>query len=97
LKLDEASRKLIDIKDRIGRLKPLNHDPEKYFTDRGEIERELGEIACLLSDGRVETRKKPDSQFNAGVISHRGRAIPVSTRGRPVESDAKALARKVFK
>ena len=37
----ETARALFDLADRVGRLKPLNHDPEAFFVDRSEIEAEL--------------------------------------------------------
>jgi hypothetical protein len=42
----ETARVLFDLAYRVGRLKPLNHDPEAFSVDRSEIESELMRLEC---------------------------------------------------
>ena len=72
----ETARALFDLADRLGRLKPLNHDPEAFFVDRSEIEAEL------VQPGPQRERPRPRETFAEGLIPFNGRLIPASVRRR---------------
>ena len=75
----ETARALFDLADRVGRLKPLNHDPEAFFVDRSEIEAELVRLARKLWPG---PEQEPTPAQDAGLIPLKGRLIPASVRRR---------------
>ena len=94
----EAAGRLFALAARVGRLKPLNHDPERFFVDRGEVEADLKRLAEDLNPGRVAPRRAPDSKFTPGCVEVRGRSVFVATRGgRGRTTDAIAAARKAFR
>jgi hypothetical protein len=94
---DQAAGRLIALARRVGRLAPRNHDPERFFVDRGEIEAELAKLAAELTPGRLDARSASDSRFSPGAIQCRGRSILVTTRGPRRMTDAIAEARKAFR
>jgi hypothetical protein len=95
---DEAARRLIALARRVGRLKPLNHDPERFFVDRGEVEADLMRLGEELAPRRLAPRAPPDSQFHPGRIVVGGRSVFVTTARRAARTgDAIAAARKAFR
>ena len=78
----ETSRALFDLADRVGRLKPLNHDPEAFFVNRSEIEAELVRLARKLHPGPRRESPRPREAFAEGLIRLKGRLIPASVRRR---------------
>ena len=94
---DEAARRLRALVARLARLKPLNHDPERYFVERDAVEKELLEVADGLAPGREAPRVRRDSSFAPGRIDVCGRSVFVETRGPRRISDAIAAARKAFR
>lgn len=97
MNLDEASRICSSLASRVDRLRPLNHDPEAYFVERGEIVNELVKLARDLRP-TAEFEKPARGDFRPGAIEHKGRRVAVETRGaRRSAPDKHAEARKVFK
>jgi len=80
----ETARALFDLADRVGRLKPLNHDPEAFFVDRSEIEAELMRLARKLRPGPQRESPRPRETFAEGLIPSKGRLIPSIRRGRTI-------------
>ena len=78
----ETARALFDLADRVGRLKPLNHDPEAFFVDRSEIEAELVRLARKLHPGARPQSPRPRETFAEGLIPLKGRLITASVRRR---------------
>ena len=78
----ETARALFDLADRVGRLKPLNRDPEAFFVDRSEIEGELVGPARKLQPGAARRSPRPRETFVEGLIRLKGRLIPASVRRR---------------
>ena len=78
----ETARALFDLADRVGRLKPLNHDPEAFFVDRSEIEVELVRLARKLQPDPQRESPRPRETFAEGLIPLKGRLIPASVRRR---------------
>jgi len=76
---DEAARALVALARRVARLQPLNHDPEKYFVDRGEVEADMIKLADDMSP-RASRLPERDTRFTPGAIEHRGRRVAVETR-----------------
>ena len=74
----ETTRALFDLADRVGRLKPLNHDPEAFFVDRSEIEAELVRLARKLQPGPLCESPRSRETFAEGLIPLEGRLIPAS-------------------
>jgi hypothetical protein len=74
----ETARALFDLADRVGRLKPLNRDPEAFFVDRSEIAR----LARKLQPGARPESPRPREAFAEGLIRLKGRLIPASVRRR---------------
>jgi hypothetical protein len=64
---------------RLDRLRPLNHEPEKYFEDRDEIRRELERLADAVSPAGV-SRNNARAKFEAADVYARGRVVKVSRR-----------------
>jgi hypothetical protein len=78
----EAARSMLALADRVERLKPLNHDPEKYHVEKSEIVVELGELARALDpSARSPLSSRRDSKFTPGVLVRKGRHVPVELRG----------------
>jgi len=95
---DQAAGRLFALAARVGRLKPLNHDPEAFFVDRGEVEADLKRLAEDVNPGCIAPRRAPDSKFTLGRVDVGGRSVFVATRGGPRRtSDAIAAARKAFR
>ena len=78
----ETARALFGLADRVGRLKPLNHDPEAFFVDRSEIEAELVRLARKLHPASRAESPRPRETFAEGLIPLKGRLIPASVRRR---------------
>ena len=93
----EAARRLREIVGRLSRNQPLNHDPQKYFEDRSQIESDLLSVADGLAPARVAPNPARDSAFSPGRIDVAGRSVFVTTRGPRRTSDAIAAARRAFK
>ena len=86
----ETARALFDLADRVGRLKPLNHDPEAFFVDRSEIEAELVRLARKLRPGPQRESPRPRERFAEGLIPFKGRLIPSIRRGRTITVKGRA-------
>jgi hypothetical protein len=96
---EKAAKTCVAIADRLERLRPSSHDPEKYFSDKSEIVGDLVALARELAPARSNPRKPPDSIFRSGeVLSAKGRRIVAETRGgrRVAESSNERLKRAVF-
>ena len=78
----ETARALSDLANRVGRLKPLNHDPEAFFVDRSEIEAELVRLARKLQPVAAPGSSRPRETFAEGLIPLKGRLIAASVRRR---------------
>ena len=76
----ETARALFDLADRVGRLKPLSHDPEAFFDDRSEIEAELVRLARKPEPGPQRESPRPRETFAEGLIPFKGRLIRSSIR-----------------
>ena len=70
----ETARALFDLADRVGRLKPLNHDPEAFFVDRSEIEAELVRLGRKLQPGPQREIPRPRQMFAEGFDPVQGTA-----------------------
>jgi len=78
---DELSGRLRDLARRVDRLRPLHHDPVKYFEDRDEIRRDLEMLADEAAPQNAVKRSNPRVALAAGDVFARGRIVKVTVRG----------------
>jgi len=76
----EIPGRLRDLARRVDRLKPLNHDPVRYFENRDEIRRDLELLAEELTAPHGVARANPRAAFEARDVHARGRVVKVSRR-----------------
>jgi hypothetical protein len=90
----EAAEALVLIADRVGRLKPLASDPEKFFVDRSELESEILEVARGLDPRASYAARPPRGRIAPGaIVAADGRRVRVETRGRTRSRSTSELQR----
>jgi hypothetical protein len=93
----EAAARLRGLADRVGRLKPMSSDPEKFHVDKSEIESELVKLARRLDPRPAAERRPPDSRFTPGEIEVGGRRVTASVRRGRARPAADEAALKAFR
>ena len=71
----DLASELLSLRDRVGRLRPLNHDPEAYFVERDDIQHALGKLARRLSPSLARLTRSPRARFTPGLIVVKGRTV----------------------
>jgi hypothetical protein len=96
LKGPEIARRLVELADRAGRLMPLNHDPERFFVDRGEVEADLLKLAREVCPG-ADVARPARGRFEAGTIEAKGRVVVAAIRRsrKPARKPESRKARKL--
>ena len=93
---ESLARRLRALAERIARIQPLNHDPERYFVERDAIRREiLREAAALEAPRRVAAPPLP--KFEPGAFPARGRIVRAEIRRARRLKEAACPAPSVWK
>jgi hypothetical protein len=79
---EEAARRVIALADRVRDLSVRRRSPDAFFEERSEIDSDLRKLAADIAGKpfRGETAAER-SAFAPGAVRHKGRSIPVTTRG----------------
>lgn len=76
----DLASELMSLRDRVRRLRPLNHDPEAYFVERDDIQHALGKLAKRLCPNLARLRSNPRAPFTPGPIVVNGRIVGAFVR-----------------
>ena len=57
---DCSGRRIVEIADRVRRLVPSRHDPEKFHVEKSEIEHDLRQLARVLPSAQAAVPWQPE-------------------------------------